>query len=84
MVQVKKAPRKIEEIEELANAYLDISLRLQGIAENGRGAGLSHIDLRLGTLNGRILEKIQDTIESVAAQARNSMRRQQSKKASSR
>ena len=76
MVQVRKRQHTAKEIEDVANSYGEISVRIQAIATAVEAAKLKTVDLKLGTLTGAMFQRIQDSLDTVEANARTSIRKQ--------
>ena len=76
MVQVHKRPHTAREIEDVANRYAEIAARLQAIAAAAESEKLKTIDVKLGTLTGAMFERILDSLDTLEANAKTSIRKQ--------
>jgi hypothetical protein len=76
MVQQVKKPYSLKDIRAAGDLYADIAARLEAIATAAEAAKLKTVDLKLGTLTGSMFQRMLDSLDTVEANARTSIRKQ--------
>ena len=76
MVQQVKKPYSLKDIRAAGDLYAEVAARLEAIATAAEAAKLKTVDLKLGTLTGSMFQRMLDSLDTVEANARTSIRKQ--------
>lgn len=76
MVQVRKQSHTPDQIDAVATSFHEIGARLEVISTLARQKKLKKIELKLGTLTGAMYQRMLDSLDTVEADARKSIRKQ--------